>query len=35
MHRAVVDYEGKGTRYLHRATVIAEEPELGKKPNRE
>ncbi len=26
MHHAVVDYEGQGTRYLHRATVIAEEP---------
>jgi taurine dioxygenase len=24
MHHAVVDYEGRGTRYLHRATVIAE-----------
>lgn len=26
MHHAVVDYEGRGTRYLHRATVIAEPP---------
>jgi taurine dioxygenase len=26
MHRAVVDYEGRGARYLHRATVIAEPP---------
>ena len=26
MHHAVVDYEGKGTRYLHRATVIADPP---------
>ena len=26
MHHAVVDYEGRGARYLHRATVIAEEP---------
>ncbi len=26
MHHAVVDYEGQGTRYLHRATVIADEP---------
>ncbi len=29
LHRAVVDYEGKGARYLHRATVIAEEPCSG------
>jgi taurine dioxygenase len=27
MHHAVVDYEGRGTRYLHRATVIAEPPQ--------
>ena len=26
MHHAVVDYEGRGGRYLHRATVIAEPP---------
>ncbi len=26
MHHAVVDYEGRGARYLHRATVIAEPP---------
>ena len=26
MHHAVVDYEGRDTRYLHRATVIAEPP---------
>lgn len=27
MHHAVVDYEGRGTRYLHRATVIAAAPQ--------
>lgn len=27
MHYAVVDYEGVGTRYLHRTTVIAERPQ--------
>ena len=27
MHHAVVDYEGRGDRYLHRATVIAEPPQ--------
>ena len=26
MHYAVADYEGKGERYMHRTTVIAEEP---------
>ncbi len=26
MHHAVVDYEGRGARYLHRATVIAAPP---------
>ena len=26
MHHAVVDYEGKGERYMHRVTVIAEQP---------
>ena len=27
MHYAVVDYEGIGERYLHRTTVIAEQPQ--------
>ena len=27
MHHAVVDYEGQGARYLHRATVIADPPQ--------
>jgi taurine dioxygenase len=27
MHHAVVDYEGRGARYLHRATVIADPPQ--------
>ncbi len=26
MHYAIADYEGKGSRYMHRTTVIAEEP---------